>query len=345
MTRVCLFLLLLAACHPSGSDAPAIPEVPVTLATVRRDSIVVYLEADGRLISRPEGSALLAAPAEAVVRSVHAQLGARIGAGVVALELDAPDLEAQAASLHAQAAAAAANAERQRQLFAEGISARRQMEESAAEAAALKAQADAAETLRQRTRVRSPLAGVVSQLLVRPGEHVTAGQPLLEVMDPSQVYASATVPAAHLVGLRPGLEAALSLEGTNAKWPARVQSVGATIDSMSNTAQVLLRPRSVDAGLRPGLGVAIRIRLGVHRDVLVVPASALVFVGNTPTLFVVGPDSIARARAVVPGVRSGDMVEVTGDVKAGDRVVALGAYGLPDSARVLPRTADAAATP
>ncbi|MEO6068410.1 MAG: efflux RND transporter periplasmic adaptor subunit [Gemmatimonadales bacterium] len=345
MKRRALLLLFLAACRPSGGEAPTVPEVPVTLGVVRRDSIVVYLEADGRLISRPDGSALLTAPADGVVRSVRAQLGGRIGAGAVALELDAPDLEAQAATLRAQASVAAANAERQRQLFADGISARRQVEESAAEAEALKAQAAAAESLRQRTRVRSPLNGVVSQLLVRPGERVSAGQPLVEVMDPSQVYASATVPAAKLAGLRPGLDAELALEGSPTAWPARLESVGATIDSLSNTAQVLLRPRTVDAMLRPGLGVAIRIRVAVKRNVLVVPATALVYVGNTPTLFVVGPDSIARARTVVLGARSGETIEVSGEVREGDRIVALGAYGLPDSARVVPSTVDSAAAP
>jgi multidrug efflux pump subunit AcrA (membrane-fusion protein) len=93
--------------------------------------------------------------------------------------------------------------------------------------------------------------------------------------------------------------------------------------------------------LRPGLGVTVRVRTGVHREVLLVPSSALVFVGNTPTLFVVGADSIARARSVVVIARSGELVEVTGSVAAGDRVVTVGAYGLPDSAHVVPQEAPA----
>ena len=337
MRHLVLLALTLAACSPSGGGAPAQAEVPVTLDRVRRDSVVVFLEADGRLISRPEGSALLVAPADAVIQRVYTQIGARLAAGTLALELDIPDLAAQAAGLRAQAIAALADADRQKQLLAEGIASRRDVEERSAAAEALQLQAAAAEALSRRAKVRSPLSGVVSQLLVRPGMRVAAGAPLLEVIDPSKVYASATIAATALAGIHVGQPAFLHLEGGTSDWPAEVESIGSTVDSLSNTTRVLVRPRRFDPMLRPGLGVTIRIRVSVHHNVLVVPAAALVFVGNTPTIFVVGADSIARARAVVPVARGEGRVEITGDVHAGDRVVTVGAYGLPDSARVIPR--------
>lgn len=333
--------LVLAACTGGGGEAAVRTEVPVELATVRRDSVAVIVEASGRLVSRPNGSALLVAPADAVVKEVRATLGGRIAAGAIALELDAPDLAAQAASLRAQATVANADAERQRQLLAEGIAARREVDERVAAAEALQAQAVAAEALYRRATVRSPLTGVVAQLMARAGARVSAGDPLLEVIDPAQVYAAVTVPAATLGGLRSGLPATLHLEGGTSDWPAEVESVGATVDSLSNTAQLLVRPRRYDPMLRPGLGVTVRVRVGVHKNVLVVPTSAVVFVGNTPTIFVVGTDSIARAKSVIPGATAGGVVEVTGAVSAGDRVVSVGAYGLPDSAHVVPRAAPA----
>ena len=339
MKRLALLALTLAACSPSGGGAPAQAEVPVTLDQVRRDSMVVFLEADGRLVSRPEGSALLVAPADAVVGRVHTQIGARLVAGALALELDIPDLAAQAAGLRAQAIAAMADAERQKQLLAEGIASRRDVEERSAAVEALQLQAAAAEALSQRAKVRSPLNGIVSQLLVRPGMRVAAGAPLLEVIDPAKVYASATIAATALAGIHPGQPAFLHLEGGTADWPAIVENVGSTVDSLSNTTQVLVRPHRYDPMLRPGLGMTIRIRVTVHRNVLVVPAAALVFVGNTPTIFVVGTDSIAHAKGVVPLARSAGFVEITGDVKPGDRIVTAGVYGLPDGSRVLPRAA------
>lgn len=329
--------LLLVACGGGGEDPAPRTEVPVTLGTVQRDSLILFVEANGRLVSRPNGSALLAAPADAVVKGVHTTIGARVGAGTLLLELDTPDLAAQAAGLRGQADAAMADAERQRQLLAEGIAAKREVDERVAAAQALQAQAVAAEALHRRASVRSPLVGIVAQLLVREGTRVSAGDPLVEVIDPAQVYAAASLPASALAGIRPGEPVLLHLEGGEADWPAEVESVGATVDSLSNTGQVLVRPRRSDPMLRPGLGVTVRVRTGVHRGVLVVPASALVFVGNTPTLFAVGPDSVAHAREVTVVARSGERIEVTGAIAAGDRVVTVGGYGLPDGAHVVPQ--------
>lgn len=332
--RILLLALFLPACTRGGDPAGAGLEVPVTVAQIRRDSIAVYLEADGRVVPTPDGAAHLTAPADAIVGAVRATFGQRVAAGTTLLILTAPDVEAQAASLHSQALVAAANAERQRQLLAEGIAARRQVEEESAAADALAAQAAAAASLRDRLHVRTPLTGVVSALSVNPGERVAAGQALADVVDPRRIQIVATIPAAQLADLRPGQGATLRVAGSATEYPAIVAQVGATVDSLSNTAQVVVRPRVLAPALRPGVGVTLRIRTLVHRDVLLVPVGALVLVGSAPTIFVVGADSIARARPVTVVARTPEWVEVTGDLHAGDRVVTVGAYGLPDSARV-----------
>ena len=334
MKRLLFLTLVLAACGKGAEVPGAGPLVPVSVGAVQRDSIAVTLEADGRIVPRPDGAAHLTAPADAIVSAVRTSFGSRVTAGATLIVLTAPEVEAQAAALHSQALVAAANAERQRQLLAEGIAARRQVDEEVAAADALKAQAAAAAALRDRLRVRTPLAGVVSGLAVSPGERVAAGQALVDVVDPARIQAVATVPAASLGEIHPGQGVTLRVAGSAVEWPAVVEQVGATVDSLSNTAQVVVHPRAPAAALRPGVGITLRIRVLVHHGVLVVPSGALVLVGSTPTVFVVGADSVARARPVTVVARSADRVEVTGDLKAGDRVVTVGAYGLPDSAQV-----------
>lgn len=336
-----LLLLVLAACGGGEEAPPAAPAVPVALAEVRRDSLVVTLEADARLTSPPGGAALLAAPADAMVQEVLVAPGSDVSAGALVISLDAPDLAAAAHARRAEARTAQADAARQRALVAEGIASRRQAEERESAAQALEAEAAAAESLLARTRVRSPLGGVVARVLVHTGERVAAGQALAEVVRPGDVVVSATVPAAELAALRAGQPGQLRLEGQDQTWPVRLTSVGPVVDSLSNTATVLFRPLRADQQLRPGLAGQVRVQTAVHRGVLLVPASALVYVGNTPTIYVVGTDSIARARAVEPGARGGDDLEVRGPLREGEQVVTTGAYGLPDSARVLPQPAAA----
>jgi multidrug efflux pump subunit AcrA (membrane-fusion protein) len=70
-------------------------------------------------------------------------------------------------------------------------------------------------------------------------------------------------------------------------------------------------------------------------DALTVPASALLTESDgTTSVMVVGNDGRAHQRDVKTGVRQDNQVQVVSGLKAGERVVTTGAYGLPDNTRV-----------
>jgi multidrug efflux pump subunit AcrA (membrane-fusion protein) len=91
--------------------------------------------------------------------------------------------------------------------------------------------------------------------------------------------------------------------------------------------------------LQVGAAAVGRVRLGVRKDILVAPDSALVLAGDSSVVFVVGPDSVAHQRAVVRGVRGDGRTEVTGKLRPGDRVVTTGAFGLQEGMHVVPSRA------
>ena len=62
-------------------------------------------------------------------------------------------------------------------------------------------------------------------------------------------------------------------------------------------------------------------RLLVHKD-------AIVRSSGTPMVYVVGPDNKVRKVQVTEGISSGQFVAVTGELKAGDRLVTEGAERL-----------------
>ena len=70
-------------------------------------------------------------------------------------------------------------------------------------------------------------------------------------------------------------------------------------------------------------------------DALVIPAAALLTGRDgTTSVMVVGADNRAHQKNVSVGIRQGDQVQITEGLQAGDRVVASGAYGLPDNTQV-----------
>jgi len=337
--RACAIFVLLAGCSgdSASGDAQAAPaRVPVGLGTITRDSIVETLPLTGRLEPRPGGSATLAAPAAGVVRVVRARIGDRLARGGLAVELEVPELISDATREAAAAGQAEREAARQQQLLADGITSARQAEEAAAAARQATAAAAAARHLLARTRVVSPIAGQVQEVLVQSGERVDAGRALVQVVATDTLDLSVPVPAALLSRLRTGQLVEVRQDGDTSWVPARVAAIAPDVDSLTNAGEAVIRVGNPSGRLHPGATAAARIRLGVRRDVLVAPDSALVLAGDSSVVFVVGADSVAHQRTVVRGATEGGRTEVTGEVRPGDRVVTTGAFGLQDGMHVVP---------
>jgi membrane fusion protein (multidrug efflux system) len=332
--------LSLVTCRPASPEAgAATTAVAVGIGVVTRDTITETLELVGRLTPIPGASAQLVAPVDAVVRSVPVQVGQRVRAGRLLIELDAPELVSQARSLRAAAEAAESDAARQRELFRQGITARRQLEEREATATSSRSAADAAEQLLARAGVLSPLAGSIQRVLVQQGERVSAGQPLVEIVNGSSLDLVASASPADLVRLAVGQRATITGDAAGPPQAGRVHAIAPGVDSLTGAGVVVIRLPSAGQALRPGGAATARVALPVVHDALLVPDSALVLVAGTMTVFVIGTDSLAHARAVEVGARSSGRAAIRGGLSPGDRVATMGAYGLVDGMRVVPGAA------
>lgn len=320
----------------SAGAPPSATAVAVTLAPVKLDSISDVLELVGRLDPTPGSSAILAAPTAAVVGRVLVQVGAEVQAGQPLIELDAPELTAQARTDSAAAVVAEREASRQQTLLAQGIASAKQADQAANAATAARAAANASARLLARITVRSPIEGDVNDVRVQTGEHVDMGAPLATVMDADSLDLVVPVPAAKLSRLHTGQGAWIVAEGDVTRYRAVVVAVAPGVDSITNAGRIVVRMPNPGERVHPGSGATASIVLGVIRGALVVPASALVLVGDQQAVYVVGKDSVAHARTVAIGVRSGERVAVVGSVKAGDRVVTQGGAGLVDGMKVAP---------
>lgn len=329
-------LAALAACGPGPQqDAPVRASVPVSFATVLRDSILDELAVTGRFAPVPGGSARLAAPAAGVVALLPVQIGSRVGRGTVVAEIIVPELAARALSQSATAAQARRETERQRQLLADGVTSRRQAEEAATAARTTEAEARASNQLMAQTRVRSPIAGLVRRVGVRLGERVDAGALLVEVLKVDTLDLITAIPSDPLPRVHRGQSAWVQAEGVPNPVEGRIAAVAPGVDSLTNAGEVVIRVPNPDGALRAGSGATGRIALGARRGVLVVPEAALALAGRRPVVFVVGGDSVAHQRIVAQGLRNGGRVEVTGPLHEGELVVTVGAAGLRDGMRVV----------
>jgi RND family efflux transporter MFP subunit len=185
------------------------------------------------------------------------------------------------------------------------------------------------------SEIRSPISGVVTDRPLYPGEMATAGTPLVTVMDLSHVIAKAHIPQAEAALLKVGDTANVSAPGLEDPIPGKVSVVSPALDPNSTTVEVWVDARNPHQELKPGTSVSISMLAQTIPDALTVPAAAvLTEPDGTTSVMVIGDDSRAHQRDVKTGVRQQNQIQIVSGLKAGERVVTAGAYGLPDNTRV-----------
>jgi multidrug efflux system membrane fusion protein len=78
----------------------------------------------------------------------------------------------------------------------------------------------------------------------------------------------------------------------------------------------------------------VEIQTEEHRDVVIVPAAALVREDDETSVYVVGPDQKAHKKKVVAGIVTTKEAEIRSGVLASEKVVVKGQEELPDGATV-----------
>jgi HlyD family secretion protein len=194
------------------------------------------------------------------------------------------------------------------------------------------------------SEIRSPIDGVITDRPLYPGEMAAAGTPLITVMDISSVIAKAHIPQNDAAALKVGDRGTMSVPGIEEPIEGKVTVVSPALDPNSTTVEVWLEAKNPKHALKPGTSVQLSLTAQTVKDALVVPASSVVAAPDgTPTVMIAGADGRAHQKAVKLGIRSGDDVQIVDGVTANDKVVATGAYGLPDKTKIKIEAAEAPA--
>ena len=108
------------------------------------------------------------------------------------------------------------------------------------------------------------------------------------------------------------------------------------VDVKTGTIRVVGEFPNPQRLLVPGMFVRVRALLDTLKGALVVPQRAVTDIQGRSLVAVVGADNKVSIRPVAPGERFGQQWVITGNVKAGDRVVAEGIQKVRDGATVKP---------
>ncbi len=258
--------------------------------------------------------------------------GSRVSAGQIIASLS-PAL-GDGGSAYAQARAGLAEAEdeqarAQRLVAAEAAPARRLHEAELRVRAAREALAGfgGGELVDGNVPVRAPIGGIVAARHLTGGSLVSAGAPLLTIVDPAVVWLRALVPAATAPSLDRRRPASVRIDGTGRSVETGLAlGVAPVIDSVSRTVEVLYPVGNRDGSLLIGATARALLPVGGSRSGVIVPATAVLEFDGRPTVFVQIAGERFEPRVITIGARDATRVLVSGGVAAGERIVTEGAY-------------------
>jgi cobalt-zinc-cadmium efflux system membrane fusion protein len=346
--------------EPEASPEP-VPETKaadsvVTLdSTARRLAAIEVIEvgagggnglvANGTITYDANRVSLVASRVEARIQSVRADLGQAVPAGRTLATLESPEVGAIRGDLErarSTADIARRNYEREQRLYDQQITPQKEMLD--AEAAFRVAEADlrsaearlnaigaALDGQGPSFGVSAPIAGVVVERNASPGQSVGPASNLFTVANLENLWITVDVYEGDLNRVRLGAPASVMPSAfPNQEFAGRVTYAGGVVDTTSHTFKVRVGVPNTNRLLRPGMFAQVRIQAtgtAATTGAASVPEIAVQDVNGKSVVFVATADpSRFVTRQVVVGSRTGGYATITSGLRAGERIVANGAF-------------------
>ncbi len=313
----------------------SLPVIPVKVAQVEQNT--THQSVTLNAIARPAQQALLAFELNGTLEPYTLSVGEQVVTGQTLVHLDNPELKPALKAAHAKQAAlqqqyrqTERDLRRYQRVIASGAVSQQDVEHLQTELQVLAANMDKvqaeiaqAKAKLQRSFLRSPMDGSITQIFRESGEHVVAGQQVLQVAGDS-IEVEFAVPETVLPVLAMGQTVTLQLPLFNG------QEIQGKITELSNKRSEAgqLFPVIISlAGNPPEIRAGVTLSWTIHltgANALMVPLQAIVSpLGIKPRVYQV-VNQQAQIVNVIPGEIIDDMVVIEAPLHVGDNVIIAG---------------------
>ncbi|WP_275546060.1 efflux RND transporter periplasmic adaptor subunit [Pseudomonas sp. Marseille-Q0931] len=321
-------------------SAEQIAAAGIELSQVQARAMSTFISLPGDVRFDEERTAHVVPPSSGIVERVLVELGQVVKkdeALAIVASQQVSDLRSELAAAGRRVELARTTAERERQLWQDGISAEQdylQARQALQEAEIAFANArQKSKTITQqgdgtdgsRYSLRAPFAGMVVEKHLVPGEVVSEASNAFTVADMSRVWVTFSVSPRDLGQVRAGQSARISAPELGREVSATVAYVSPLLGEQTRTASARISLENPDGIWRPGLFVSVALATESHEAKATVPADAIQEVEEVTSVFV-RTDEGFEVRPVTLGTRSEGFVEILDGLSVGERVAASGSF-------------------
>jgi RND family efflux transporter MFP subunit len=270
--------------------------------------------------------------------------GDLVRSGQLIAELDLEQLQKQIAEVEKSLELAQTVYERQKRLWEQNIGSEMQFLEAQNGKERLE---KSLETLRfqlSKSKVYSPVSGVVERLALQAGEMASPGMPIIQVLNPNKLKVVANVPENYLRAVKLGEKVRVSFPALGQEQDARVSLIGRTIDPSNRTFEVEAAIDNTGGLLKPNLLAVMAIKDFEQLDAVAIPLETVQKeVSGQDYVYVKGEGekgTYAKKVPVVTGQSYKGQIIIEAGLKGGEALILEGARGLAENELIQVQNSD-----
>lgn len=282
-----------------------------------------------------------------LVQKIYFVPGSTVTEGTVLVQLNADPDVAQLHSLQANAQLAQITYDRDKaQLAVEAVS-QQQVDTDLGNLRNLQAQVEQQAANVAKKTIRAPFSGRLGISEVNPGQYLNPGDKIVSLQTFDPIYADFYVPQQQLSQLSVGQKVTLTTDA-NQTFIGKVTTIDPAVDTDSRNAEIEATIPNPDSTLTPGMYAYVLVDTGKPQRFLTLPQTAISYNPYGNIVYIVkdaDKDKKAKSKKgkenltviqsfVTTGDSRGDQVAVLKGLKEGDMVVTSGQLKLKNGSRV-----------
>jgi RND family efflux transporter MFP subunit len=344
-----LFLILIvmhSGCKKNEAKVTEEKVMNVKVLAAEMKSFRPFVETIGTL--KPNEEVIVSSEVDGIVKNLRVNEGSSVSKGMVLVEINETDYRLEVNRADAalrQAEASLANAkleyERKASLYKEELVTKQQFDDISARLALADGELDRAKAglslakeKLSKTKIYSPLEGIVREKRLTKGDYVRNGSQLLWIVQTDPLKLSFTVPEKDMGKLKIGQDVLFKVDTyPDTEFKGKLGTIYPSLEEKTRTLQVEALVPNHDNRLKPGLFTKVTLYTGQARDIVVVPITAILYEDSRVKVFIAEGER-AKERPVKIGTKYGEYLEIVEGIQKGEMVVVAGQNNLAEGVKM-----------
>jgi membrane fusion protein (multidrug efflux system) len=312
------------------------PPEPVTTAVARKEAWESLLTAVGSL--EAVQGVIVTAELSGKVERIGFEPGTKVKTGELLVQQDIHAENAQLRAAEANLTLAKIDLERKSKLLTQKTISRSEYDNAEAVFKEAAAQADTIRAAVKKKTIRAPFDGNLGIRLVNMGQVLKEGDPIVSLQSIDPIFVNFSLPQQQLAQVTSGLTVQVTTDALPGQVvDGKITAINPQVDTATRNIQMQATVANPEERLRPGMFVNVAVVLPARKDVLAIPATAVLYAPYSDSVFVVEEKKeekngqsgqVVRQKFVRLGEKKGDYVAVVSGLEEGDTVVSTGVFKL-----------------